>query len=310
MRHVASMPGGLHNGRCALSSDHAVITFSKTTDVAAFSAAVRGFLLADEVDNNLLLGILADVGDPSRLDARNPVLAYVEADGMIQAVAIGVPPRTVVVSAAHDLMAIEALARGLAVRQVPLPGVFGPAQESRLFAAAWRAYTHQDIRPAIGMELAEASQVHPPSPPPPGRIRRAQPGDTALVTEWLSAFNQEAEAGDPDPVAARRAAEELVAQERRSLWVWEDGDPPRTVSMAATVSATGQGARIFAVYTPPSHRRHGYASACVATVSQQVLDAGRRYVALFYDRSNLTAAHIYHELGFTRLASFDDYRFS
>lgn len=288
-----------------------MFTFTKTQDVAAFSAAVQDFLLADEVIHNLLLGVLADIAAPERHPTRigNPILAYVESERRIEAVAVGVPPRNLVVSAARDPLAIEALAHGLALRQVSLPGVFGPAREARTFAAAWRGRTGADVRHAIGMELAEAEEIQPPSPAPPGRLRRAGEADTAQVARWLAAFNEEAEAGRSDAVAARRAAEELVAHGRRSLSLWEDGDPLKTVSMAATVSATQGGARVFAVYTPPEHRRRGYASGCVAAISQGVLSAGRRYVSLFYDRSNLTAAHIYGELGYRRIASFDDYRF-
>ncbi|HLI57343.1 MAG TPA: GNAT family N-acetyltransferase [Actinomycetota bacterium] len=289
-----------------------MITFLKTQDVPAFTAAVRGFLLADEVFHNLLLGILADIAVPEAqlLAAPGaPVLAYAEGDDGIEAVAVQVPPRNLVVSQSASPVAIEALARGLAVRQIALPGVFGPARESRAFAAAWRGHTLQPVRHAMGMELGEATEIHPPSPLPPGRVRRAEAGDTALVAQWLAAFNDEAETGRPDPAAAWRAAEELVAHRRRSLSVWEDGDPPATVSMAAIGAHTGQGARVFAVYTPPERRRHGYASACVAAISREVLDSGCRYVSLFYDRSNLTAAHIYQELGYVRIASFDDYRF-
>ena len=289
-----------------------MITFTQTHDPAAFSAAVRGYLLADEVPHNMLLGLLAEVAAPDGyplLGYGSPVLVYAEGEGGIEAVALQTPPRNLVVSRSVSPGAIESLAHGLAVRQVPLPGVFGPAREARAFAAAWRGHTRLDVRQFTGRELAEANEIHAPSPAPPGRIRRAGSGDTALVARWLTAFDQEADAGDLDPAAAHRAAQGLVAHGRRSLSVWEDGDPPVTVSMAATGAHTAQGARISAVYTPPEHRRHGYASAIVAAVSQEVLDSGRSYVALFYDRTNLTAAHIYAALGFVRTASFDDYRF-
>lgn len=288
-----------------------MITFTQTHDPAAFSAAVRGYLLADEVPHNMLLGLLAELAAPDGYPPPGygtPVLAYAEGDGGIEAVALQTPPRNLVVSRSVSPGAIESLAHGLAVRQVPLPGVFGPAREARAFAAAWRAHTCLDVRQFTGMELAEANGIHARSPAPPGRIRRAGPADSALVARWLSAFDQEADARDPDP-AARRAAEELVAHRRRTLSVWEVGDPPVTVSMAATGAHTAHGARISAVYTPPEHRRHGYASAVVAALSQEVLDSGRSYVALFYDRTNLTAARIYAALGFVRTASFDDYRF-
>ncbi|MFN6462352.1 MAG: GNAT family N-acetyltransferase [Nostoc sp. DedVER02] len=50
-------------------------------------------------------------------------------------------------------------------------------------------------------------------------------------------------------------------------------------------------------YTPPEYRRKGYATACVAALSQKQLDQGCRHCFLIADLANLTANHIYQAIG-------------
>jgi predicted GNAT family acetyltransferase len=52
--------------------------------------------------------------------------------------------------------------------------------------------------------------------------------------------------------------------------------------MAACGQPTPHGARIGLVYTPPKYRQKGYASACVATLSQRLLYQGYKYCFLFH----------------------------
>ena len=58
------------------------------------------------------------------------------------------------------------------------------------------------------------------------------------------------------------------------------------------------GIAIGGVYTPPESRGHGYASACVAALSQRQLDAGRAFCALYTDLANPTSNSIYQKIGY------------
>jgi len=81
----------------------------------------------------------------------------------------------------------------------------------------------------------------------------------------------------------------------RQVMLWEDG---HTVSLACSGARTPNGSRIGPVYTPPEERGHGYASACVAALSQLQLDQGRRFCFLFTDLANPTSNHIYPMIGY------------
>lgn len=78
------------------------------------------------------------------------------------------------------------------------------------------------------------------------------------------------------------------------LWVTERGP----VAMAAINRRTSSSSCVSWVYTPPEHRRRGYASAVVAALSQRELDAGATWYSLFTDVANPTSNHIYTELGY------------
>jgi len=89
--------------------------------------------------------------------------------------------------------------------------------------------------------------------------------------------------------------------------LWEvDGRP---VSTASAARAQRHGVTISRVYTPPEHRRHGYASACVAALSQRQLDAGYEYCCLYTDLANPTSNAIYQRIGYVPLADASHYRF-
>lgn len=82
------------------------------------------------------------------------------------------------------------------------------------------------------------------------------------------------------------------------------------VSMAGTSGPTPNGIRVNLVYTPPEHRRQGYASSCVAALSQALLNQGRKYCFLLTDLANPTSNHIYQTIGYRSRGDVTEYCFS
>jgi predicted GNAT family acetyltransferase len=130
--------------------------------------------------------------------------------------------------------------------------------------------------------------------------RRAFDADRPLLVEWLHGFH--ADTGqpllDPEGVVATRVA-------AGHWWLWEDDAP---VSMAALSEPVAGVARVQAVYTPPEHRSHGYASAAVAHLSTMTLGLGRRCI-LYTDLGNPTSNAIYRRLGYRAVAEVLRYEF-
>jgi predicted GNAT family acetyltransferase len=52
------------------------------------------------------------------------------------------------------------------------------------------------------------------------------------------------------------------------------------------------------VYTPPYFRNRGYAGACVARLSRQILDGGKKYCVLYTDLANPASNSLYMNIGY------------
>ncbi len=81
------------------------------------------------------------------------------------------------------------------------------------------------------------------------------------------------------------------------------------MSCAHAADLTPNGVRLNIVYTPPEHQRRGYATACVAALSQHLLDSGRSFCFLFTDLANPTSNSIYQKIGYRPVCDFVDIEF-
>ena len=83
----------------------------------------------------------------------------------------------------------------------------------------------------------------------------------------------------------------------RTLLLWDDaGGVP--VSLAGVTRPAAGVSRIGPVYTPPEHRRHGYAAALTAAGAARGFASGATRVALYADAANATSNRVYRRLGF------------
>ena len=106
-------------------------------------------------------------------------------------------------------------------------------------------------------------------------------------------------------VEARELAERRINS--GDLFIWEDEGRP--VSMAAKNRPSSHGITVSLVYTPRDLRNRGYASACVAALSQQLLDAGWEFCTLYTDLANPTSNSIYQRIGYQPVCDSNEYDF-
>lgn len=257
-----------------------------------FLAVAGAYLQAREAEHNLLLGIAGTLRDePGTYDEPPPLFATVTQGERVVAAAVRTPPRNLVLSEIDEAAAVEVLADGLAGEE--LPGVVGPPEAVRQFAERWTGRTGEGWQVQIEERIFRLRRVIPPRPTP-GAMRPAQVADRDLMVEWIVAFEREAL---PDSDAARVAdsVDDSLAGVGHRIFLWEDAEP---VSLVGTGGATPNGIRIGPVYTPPRFRGRGYASALTATVSQAMLDEGRRFCFLYTDLANPTSNRIYAAIGY------------
>lgn len=269
-------------------------------DASQFYQRVKDYLLSQEALHFLLLGISnVLIYNPERYREK-PYLATVETDGNIVAVALRTPPHRLLLSKIQDFAAVEAIAQDLHLIQ-SLPGVTAPMNEAKAFAEVWKALTGQSYQLIKRLRTFQLEKVQPISSAQ-GNLRIATETDRELLLRWYEAFSLETVGGiESDP---KRWLEHTLQQS--SAYIWQDEVP---VSIACGGGITPNGASIAMVYTPPEYRKKGYASACVATLSQSLLNQGYKYCFLFTDLANPTSNHIYQSIGYQPVNDWYDYSF-
>ena len=236
---------------------------------------------------------------------RDPYFAVVSDGERVVAAALRTPPHNLILSLVDDPDALPLIAEDVAAATPELPGVVGPQAATGRFAAEWLERTGRGSRLKMAERIFRLTRVIGPRPVA-GSLRRATADDRALVVERLRAFVLEAMGPDEDVSTVASIADNWLGGAGRWLYLWDDGGP---VSMAGASGETPSGIRIGAVYTPPELRGRGYASNCVAAVSQAQLDRGRRFCFLYTDLANPTSNKIYQAIGYEPVCDVDEYRF-
>lgn len=274
---------------------------SRHEGVDVFAEVVRDFLLKNEAENNLLLGLISDMqADPHLYQER--LLFSVSEEDDVQAVAIMTPPHPVVISSSAHENAGRVLAEYLQDDGIVPPGVNGPKREAQSFAKSWAQLTSSEVHLKRASRIYRLEQVVRPGIAA-GTLRKMTSSDLDIFTTYIRAFGRETGDGELDPAKAREAATRYLAGKGRRGFVWDvDGEP---VSVVAALGQTPNGIRIGAVYTPPEYRRKGFASASVAEISQLMLDEGRSFCFLYTDLANPTSNHIYQQIGYRPICDAD-----
>ena len=265
------------------------------TDASVALEAAEDFLLRRPVHNSLLLSLLherAATSEPGRY-------WWVETDGDVVAFVFQSPLRFRALVSPADPCVLDALVARVAAEAPDLPGIMGDAASAAAFAGRWAERCATPVVPEEGQRIYRLDRLRQPSGLP-GRFRRAHPGDRGVLVGWMAGFLDETGLNPfgPEELFDRHAA-------RRGLWLWEVDGP---VSMAAASPPTAGMSRIGFVYTPPEHRRRGFAAACVAALSARIRGDGLDCI-LHTQLQNPTSNAIYRRIGYEPVVELLIYRF-
>ncbi len=281
------------------------------SDPRQFQDRVSPFLVQLEAENNLPLGIIANlVGGEFR--EQSPYLAAVEDGGEIQFVVLRTPPFPALFSHSDPVPGQEITQLVLDdLRDVfgaNLSGVTANKPLAAVLRQSWVQRTGLNSELDMAMRIYKLEEVRTPEGVP-GRLQKAGPGDRELLEEWYAGFHREALGEEQSPEKVRKQVEKFLTSDpgQRGLRVWKVKD--QLVSMAGYSGPTPHGIRVGAVFTPHQHRKNGFASACVASLSQELLDEGFSFCFLFTDLQNPTSNQIYQEIGYQPVGDVDTYRF-
>jgi hypothetical protein len=268
----------------------------------AFLDAITPALSREEARNSLILGIVARlIRDPAY--APDAYLVRVADEEKLVLAAMRTPPWGLVLTdcAERAEEAVDLLIADVVKQDNQPPDVNGPKALSLRFAQGWAAITGGSHALKMEQGLYELVAVNPAAlAAAPGKLRTATKEDVPLILAWREGFELDAFGkleGD------RERIRELYEQRYGDVYFWEEQGEP--VSMAMRTRPSARGITVGLVYTPPAQRRKGYASACVAHLSQLLLDEGYAFCTLYTDLANATSNAIYQHIGYRRIADVD-----
>lgn len=283
-------------------SDFYVIPFEQDLD---FAREVRGFLLAHEAENQVALSLIEGIllGTPSPSYPLKARLGIYEGSTLV-GVAILNRDYPLLVSSVPSL-AIETLVQFCVEKFPDLPGVIGIEEFSVPFSKLWSERTGAKSELSMHQGVYACEKLLR-SRPLKGKMRYASFSDESLMLAWRVAFLTDC------GIANEETFEDSTLGNKRNLElqkliIWEDGGNP--VSMASIAGRTPTGYRVSLVYTPPEHRKKGYAGACVEALTKELFKRGAERCFLYTDLKNPTSNSIYQKIGYEMIGKSQTIRF-
>lgn len=245
-------------------------------DAAEFSRLVAPTLEAYEAENNLVIGVIDGVIAGDYAGSR-PFLAIVSPSpnpsaSNISAVIVHTPPFPVLIGFT-ETAGEDSVARWVARALYDTCGtdIGGLHSDTRVigpYIRQWCDLTGTMSHLAQRTRIYQATRAIAPKRVQ-GTWRRARSDDYATILGFLREFFKEAHPDEFDEERCRVLAKRYLADDvdRTGVLLWLEGR--NVVSMAAYLGPTPHGVRVNGVYTTPDRRKRGFASACVATLTQQ-----------------------------------------
>ena len=188
---------------------------------------------------------------------------------------------------------IDELARHLHETGHRVAEVSGLRPRTEAFVRAWTPLTGTSTELVYGLRMLECVSLRAPVDVP-GSARPVREDEFDVYFAWVRAFMTELSLPDHDPVGSTRASLE------HAQW-WLDADGQRVSVASGRPPARGV-SRVGPVYTPPEHRRRGYAGAVTAAVTAAFFAHGAQRVILYTDAANPTSNAVYERIGYVHLA--------
>lgn len=262
------------------------------------------YLEQDESLNNLMLGICNRIKDDPNYYT-NVYMTTVSKKGGLVLAAIKTDMEKLIIYGTRDECdeAIELIVKDILSKSIYIPGVAGPKELSKRVCEIWSKHVNSNVRLDMNMRVYELKEVKRDLIEK-GTLRLANERDIEFIAKGIYEF--EIDAGLNSKSNKGKCLEE--AQNRildKAIYLW--GYEGKVVSMAAKTRPTQNGVTIALVYTPKRLRKKGYATSCVASLSQHLLDCGYKFCTLSADLANPISNSIYTKIGYKSIGDFNSY---
>ncbi|MDP7988439.1 GNAT family N-acetyltransferase [Bacillus sp. MHSD_36] len=260
-------------------------------EIVNFKEEVTPFLEKNEQENNLILGVLQMV--------QQPIFMGIAKQGEeIAVVFLQTEEKKQIIVATSEIsgVAIKELAKELTKIYPDIPGLIGDKKVVQHLAEEIAVLENKKTNVVMEQGVYELKEVKK-KPGKDGFFREVSSDELTLIEEWIYQFCKDVNLPTTKE-EAEQTARTLITNHR--LFGLEVGG--KLVSVAAKTRPTKNNITVNFVYTPTEARKKGYASNCVAALSQRMLDEGYKTTTLYTDLANPTSNKIYQEIGYEQIA--------
>jgi uncharacterized protein len=189
------------------------------------------------------------------------------------------------------------------LQDTELPGVSGEPQIIEKLANSYSTARNVSYRVNMMMESYFCPSISPSRVSE--TLKKASLEHLNTVADFLAGFAYDAYGNIVEPSSQLSVAEHLI--NAGNLYLLFENSAP--VSMANIAHRSTRYARINAVYTPPQHRKKGFASTIVSKLCD-ILKEENLKPMLYADLKNPDSNKVYKNVGFIESGKIMDIRFS
>lgn len=260
-------------------------------EVVNFKKEVISFLEKNEQENNLILGVLQIVQQPI-------FMGVAKQEEEIAIVFLQTEEKKQIIVATSEVMGVDIkeLAKELTKVYPDIPGLIGNKKVVQKLAEEIAVLENKKMNVVMEQGVYALQQVKKKWTEE-GVFREINSDELPVIEKWIYQFCEDVNLPTTKE-EAEQTAHTLITNHR--LFGLEiDG---KLVSVAAKTRPTKNNITINFVYTPKEARKNGYASNCVAALSQRMLDEGYKTTTLYTELANPTSNKIYQEIGYEQIA--------
>ncbi|CAM4088213.1 acetyltransferase [Bacillus luti] len=260
-------------------------------EILNFKEEVTPFLEENAQENNLMLGVLQDITEAVFMGVakRGEEIAVV----FLQT---GEKIQMIVATSEVSGVAIEELAKELKKVYPDIPGLIGNKKVVQQLAEEIATLENKKTNVVMEQGVYALEQVKQKWNKD-GVFREVNSDELPLIEKWIYQFCEDVKLPTTQEEAEQTA--HTLINNHHLFGLEVDG---KLVSVAAKTRPTKNNITVNFVYTPKEARKNGYASSCVAALSQRMLDEGYKTTTLYTDLANPTSNKIYQEIGYEQIA--------
>ncbi|MDU1847946.1 MAG: GNAT family N-acetyltransferase [Niallia nealsonii] len=262
----------------------------KFYDVEDFKRVMIPYLEKEEAVNGLPLGILMNIDEK----IKPTVMAGVYKDKQPILMLLQTHPKQIIVSVIQKIIPLELSLISKLIHEsiTEIPGFIG--EKTIVREMAQHIASLRQLKVILGMDqrIYQLNEVKK-KPSNLGNFRWITKNDQSTIQQWVYDFA--ASINQPlEMEQASKRVEELIQGGKLAGWEVDH----QLVSMANASRPTKNNITINFVYTPKEFRNKGYATNCVAELSERLLESDFSSTSLYTDITNPTSNKIYMEIGY------------